>query len=43
MHIALQDLKLDRLEVIHAGEHSFPMGDRIHAVALSRLLTDLKP
>lgn len=43
MRIALADLKLDRLDVIHAGEHTFPMGDRLRAVALARLLKDVKP
>lgn len=42
MRIALNDLKLDRLDVVHAGEHTFPMGDRIRAVAHSRLLQDLE-
>ena len=42
MRVALHDLKLDRLEVIHGGAHSFPLDDRIHAVALERVLSDLK-
>jgi predicted AAA+ superfamily ATPase len=41
MHIALADLALDRLDVIHAGQATFPMGERIRAVALSRLWTDV--
>lgn len=40
---ALRDLKLHRLDVVHAGETSFPLAARIKAVALSRLLTDLNP
>jgi len=43
MLIALRDLKLDRLDVIHAGDDTFPLSDRIRAVAASRLLTDLQP
>jgi hypothetical protein len=43
MRSALADLRLDRLTVIHAGEHSFPLGDRIEAVALVRLLDDVHP
>lgn len=43
MRHALKDLGLDRLDVIHAGGHTFPLGDRIRAVALIRLLDDLKP
>src|SRR3990172_25551 len=43
MRIAMQDLKLERLDVIHAGEHSFALGGGFRAVALRRLLEDLKP
>jgi predicted AAA+ superfamily ATPase len=41
MRIALADLELDELVVVHAGARSFPLGDRIRAVAASRLLEDL--
>ncbi len=43
MHTALSDLKLKRLDVVHAGEHTFPLAPRARAVALSRLLEDLPP
>jgi len=43
MRNALVDLKLRRLDVVHAGEQTFPLGKKMHAVALSRLLEDLKP
>lgn len=43
MRSALSDLKLQRLEVIHAGEETFPMAAKVRAVALSRLLEDLQP
>ncbi|GDX80906.1 hypothetical protein LBMAG42_27170 [Deltaproteobacteria bacterium] len=43
MRSALAALKLDRLYVVHAGAHSFPMEDGIQALALSRLLVDLEP
>lgn len=43
MRHALADLKLTQLDVIHAGEHSFPMADGISAVALGRLLDDIDP
>ncbi|HLJ11112.1 MAG TPA: ATP-binding protein [Planctomycetaceae bacterium] len=43
LHHALADLKLDRLDLIHAGDETFPLGPRLRAVALGRLLTDLKP
>jgi predicted AAA+ superfamily ATPase len=40
---ALEDLKLERLDVVHAGEHTFPLGERVRAVALGRLYEDLEP
>lgn len=43
MHTALSDLKLKRLDVVHAGDHTFPLAHRARAVALSRLLQDLSP
>jgi hypothetical protein len=42
MRVALADLKLQRLDVIHAGEETFPLADRIRAVAFTRLLQDVK-
>lgn len=42
MRVALADLRLERLDVIHAGEHSFPLAERVRAVPLSRILQDLK-
>lgn len=41
MVIALADLRLDELVVVHAGEHSFPMGDRLRAVPVARLDDEL--
>lgn len=43
MRNAMNDLGLKRLDVIHSGESTFPLGRRIRAVAFSRLLVDLKP
>jgi predicted AAA+ superfamily ATPase len=43
MRSALASLRLDRLCVIHAGDESFPLGRRVQAVALSRLLDDVRP
>lgn len=43
MRIAMDDLRLERLAVIHAGERTFELGDRIRAVALKRVLLDLPP
>lgn len=41
MHSALEDLQLDGIDVIHAGERTFPLAKRIRAVAAGRLLEDL--
>lgn len=43
MRTALSDLKLQRLFVVHAGEHSFDMAKNIRAIALTHLLDELKP
>ena len=43
MRNALKDLKLHRLDIIHAGEKSFPLAEGIRAIAISRVLEDLKP
>jgi uncharacterized protein len=37
MHIAMSDLRLDRLDVVHAGRDTFPLAERIMAVPISRL------
>lgn len=41
MHIAIEDLKLDHLDLIHAGEHTFQLAPKIRAVAISRLAKDV--
>lgn len=43
MRSALSDLKLNQMNVIHAGEETFQMGKGVRAIALTRLLKDLKP
>lgn len=43
MRSAMESLKLGRLDVIHAGDKTFPLAKKIRAVALSRLLEDLDP
>lgn len=43
MRIAIEDLRLDRLFVVHAGQDSFPLGDRIQAIAARSLVTDIEP
>jgi len=43
MRIVLSDLKLKKLDVIHAGENTYPLANDIRAVSLSRILEDLHP
>jgi predicted AAA+ superfamily ATPase len=43
MRNAIVDLKLKHLDLVHAGDETFPMGKNIRAVALPRLLDDLLP
>ncbi len=43
MRSALEDLRLDRLYVIHAGHATFPLAERITAVPLERILRDVPP
>jgi uncharacterized protein len=43
MRHAMTDLKLKRMDVVHAGENTFPLTRDIRAVASSRLLDDLQP
>lgn len=41
MRSAIEDLKLTRLDVLHAGPDSFPLASRIRAVSARRLLDDI--
>ena len=43
MHVAQEDLKLDQLNVIHAGDDTYPLVGGIRAVAARRILEDLQP
>lgn len=43
MRIALTDLGLERIDVIHAGRDTFPLDSRIRAVSAGRLLSDVGP
>jgi predicted AAA+ superfamily ATPase len=43
MHIAKSDLKLKRVDLIHAGDHTFELESGFRAVASPRLLEDLVP
>ena len=43
MNSALHALGLERIDVVHAGANTFPMHRKARAIALARLLEDLKP
>jgi uncharacterized protein len=43
MRIALEDLRLERIDVLHAGHETFPLAERIRAVATHRIWTDVEP
>ena len=38
MRIAMTDLRLEQLYVVHAGDATFPLSKQVHAVALGDLL-----
>jgi predicted AAA+ superfamily ATPase len=40
---AVEDLHPDRVDVIHAGDDTFPLAKGMRAVALDRLLADVEP
>jgi uncharacterized protein len=42
MHIALQDLKLDSLDVIYPGDETYPLAAKVRAVGLARLTKDVE-
>jgi len=43
MHIAVKDLRLKEITVVHAGSRSYPMAEGMTAIAASRILRDLRP
>lgn len=43
MRIATEDLRLDSLDVVHAGSHTFPLAEGIRAVSIDRMLADVRP
>lgn len=43
MLVALEDLRLDRIDVVHAGSHSFPLREKIWATSIEKLRGDLPP
>jgi uncharacterized protein len=43
MALVLEDLELERLDVVHAGEMTFPLASKVRAVAAHALLDQLEP
>ena len=43
MHSALVDLRLDSLDVVHAGATTYPLQSRTRAVSARRILADIAP
>lgn len=43
MRSAIDTLRLDSLDVVHAGDATFALGDGVRAVALARLHEDVRP
>ena len=43
MKIALDTLKLNRLFVVHAGDKSYQMAERVYAIAAKNILKEVKP
>ena len=41
MRSALDDLQLSRIDVIHAGEESFPLARKVRAIAADRMLEEI--
>jgi short-subunit dehydrogenase involved in D-alanine esterification of teichoic acids len=42
MRTAVADLKLDSLDVVHAGKDEFPLARKVHAIPLARLLESVR-
>lgn len=43
MRTAMADLRLDRLEVIYPGDETFPIADKVRAVGIARVWSDIRP
>jgi len=41
MHVAIHDLGLESIDVVHAGRDTYPLAPKIRALAISRLTTEL--
>jgi len=39
----MRDLRLESLDLVHAGDHTFPIGERMRAVAVRELLEAVAP
>ena len=43
MNIALEDLHLDRIDVLHLGKETYPLAKKIRAVAFGHVMEDVEP
>ena len=43
MQIAREDLRLDSLDIVHAGTETYQLTDGIRAVAIGKILDDVEP
>ncbi|HVG10693.1 MAG TPA: hypothetical protein VNM67_23520 [Thermoanaerobaculia bacterium] len=43
MATVLKDLELERLDVVHAGRATFPLAEKVRAVAAHDLLDQIEP
>jgi hypothetical protein len=43
IRVALDTLRLDRIDVVHAGPRSFPLAKDVHALAANDLMATLEP
>jgi predicted AAA+ superfamily ATPase len=43
MRNAIADLRLNRLDIVHAGDSTYPVTQTVRALAASKLLRDLRP
>ena len=43
MRSAMADLRLSRLDIVHAGESTYPVTRTVRTLAAARLLQDLRP
>jgi predicted AAA+ superfamily ATPase len=43
MWSAMDALGLERIDVVHAGDRTFPLHERVRAVAISRVERDVEP